>query len=83
MKSIYSSVQAKKTVMELYDRQLKNLNIPYTDLYIETSFGKTHLIECGSQSGKPLLIFHGGNATTAYNLIKWLALAAPSVQAYW
>lgn len=68
MKSIYRSEQAKKAVWELYDRQLETLKITYTDLYIYTSFGKTHLIECGSLSGKPLLVFHGGNATTAYNL---------------
>lgn len=26
------------------------------------------MIVCGSPVGKPLLVFHGGNATTAYNL---------------
>lgn len=68
MKSIYRSEESKKAVWALYDRQLEGLNIPYTDLYIDTSFGKTHLIECGNLTGKPLLVFHGGNATTAYNL---------------
>lgn len=68
MKSIYRSEQSKKAVLELYDRQLASLKIPYNDLYINTSFGKTHLIECGNLMGKPLLVFHGGNATTAYNL---------------
>lgn len=38
------------------------------DIYIDTSFGKTHLIETGNFYGKPLLVFHGGNVTTAYNL---------------
>lgn len=52
----------------MYDRQMESLKLSYTDLYIDTYFGKTHLIVCGSQTGKPLLVFHGGNATTAYNL---------------
>lgn len=68
MKSIYRNEQSKKAVWKLYDRQMENLDAPYTDLYIDTSFGRTHLIECGNLTGKPLLVFHGGNATTAYNL---------------
>lgn len=68
MKSIYRNEQSKKAVWKLYDRQMEDLEIPYTDLFVDTSFGKTHVIECGNLRGKPLLIFHGGNATTAYNL---------------
>ena len=69
MTGIYRSEHSKNAVWKLYDRQLEGLKIPYNDLYIDTSFGKTHLIECGNLTGKPLLIFHGGNATTAYNLM--------------
>ncbi|MGN0537270.1 MAG: alpha/beta fold hydrolase [Acutalibacteraceae bacterium] len=68
MKSIYRNEKSKNAVLELYDRQIEELNISYKDLYVDTTFGKTHLIECGNSEGKPLLVFHGGNATTAYNL---------------
>lgn len=68
MKSIYRNEQSKKAVWQLYDRQMDDLKVPYTDLFVDTSFGKTHIIECGNLRGKPLLVFHGGNATTAYNL---------------
>lgn len=68
MKSIYRNEQSKKTVWQLYDRQIDDLKIPYADLFVDTSFGKTHIIECGNLRGNPLLVFHGGNATTAYNL---------------
>ena len=27
------------------------------------------MVETGNKAGKPLLVFHGGNATTAYNLL--------------
>ena len=43
--------------------------MPYSDIWVNTSFGETHLIETGNLSGEPLLVFHGGNATTAYNLL--------------
>ena len=35
MKSIYRNEKSKKAVLELYDRQIEELHIPYQDLYIE------------------------------------------------
>lgn len=68
-KSIYRNRDARQTVLDLYDKQLSRINAPYKDLYVKTSFGLTHLIETGNLDGIPLLVFHGGNATTAYNLL--------------
>ena len=45
--------------------------MPFSDIYVKTSFGKTHVVETGNKAGKPLLVFHGGNTTTAYNLLKF------------
>lgn len=67
--SIYKSEIGKTKILSLYEEQLKRLKNKYEDTYIDTSFGKTHLIETGNFSGVPLLVFHGGNATTAYNLL--------------
>ena len=67
--SIYKSQAGKEKSIALYDKQLSKLNMPFSDIYVKTSFGKTHLIEIGNKTGKPLLVFHGGNATTAYNLL--------------
>lgn len=67
--SIYKSTIKKEKSLKLYDEQIKKINMPFTDIYVNTTFGKTHLIEIGNKKGKPLLIFHGGNSTTAYNLI--------------
>jgi len=66
---IYKSTKGKKVILSLYEKQLKRIKGKYEDIYIDTSFGKTHLIETGNLSGSPLLVFHGGNATTAYNLL--------------
>ena len=66
---IYKSEKGKKAILSFYEKQLKRMNKKYEDIYIDTSFGKTHLIEPGNMSGNPLLVFHGGNATTAYNLL--------------
>lgn len=67
--TIYKSVTGKKKILKLYDEQLGRLKTVYSDKWISTSFGETHLIETGNLVGIPLLVFHGGNATTAYNLL--------------
>ena len=67
--SIYKSAAGKKKIISLYNAQLKRLEIPYNDIWLDTSFGNTHLIKTGNPSGIPLLVFHGGNATTAYTLL--------------
>lgn len=66
---IYKSKIGKEKTLKLYDEQIKKLNVSYSDIYVKTSFGQTHLIETGNKKGKPLLVFHGGNSTTSYNLI--------------
>ena len=70
---IYKSREAKEKSLALYDKQLLKLNTPFSDIYVKTSFGNTHLVETGNKAGKPLLVFHGGNATTAYNLLMCIA----------
>ena len=69
MKTIYRSEEGKNRILELYDAQLSRLPIPWKDVYTETSFGRTHIVETGNFDGEPLLVFHGGNATSAYNLL--------------
>ena len=69
MKSIYKSEQGKEEIIKLYDSQLARLRNPWKDVYVDSSFGRTHIVETGNLSGEPLLVFHGGNATTAYNLL--------------
>lgn len=60
---------SQETTLNLYDKQLSKLNCEYKDIFIDTSFGATHIIETGNFVGLPLLVFHGGNSTTAYNLL--------------
>ena len=69
MKTIYRSIEGKEKIINLYDSQLSRLKTPWKDVYVDTTYGKTHIIETGSHTGEPLLVFYGGNATTAYNLL--------------
>lgn len=67
--SIYKSQIGREKSLELYDRQLSKLGSFFSDVYVNTSFGKTHIVETGNDKGIPLLVFHGGNSTSAYNLL--------------
>ncbi len=58
--SIYKSQKGRESSLELYDRQLLKLGKPFSDIYVQTSFGKTHIVEIGNYNETPLLVFHGG-----------------------
>ena len=66
--NVYKNKKGETILKELYDKQLKSLNVKYEDLWVNTRFGKSHLIKLGNPNGKPLLLFHGGNSTTPYYL---------------
>ncbi len=69
MRTIYKTKDSRQAVRKLYEEQLSKLGCAFQDIWIHTSFGETHLIETGHPGGPPLLVFHGGNSTTAYNLL--------------
>ncbi len=67
--SIYKSQKGRERSLALYDRQLLKSGKSFSDIYVRTSFGKTHIVEIGNSNETPLLVFHGGNSTSAYNLL--------------
>ena len=62
MSAIYRSEQAKIDIMKLYDEKLKSLNIDYTEIDIDTQFGRTRVVKTGNPNGKPIVLFHGFSA---------------------
>jgi len=61
MKSLFKSQSAKEEILELYDKKLAELNIESESQFVNTSFGKTHLLVSGNPSNPPLIIIHGSN----------------------
>ncbi|MCB0501838.1 MAG: alpha/beta hydrolase [Bacteroidetes bacterium] len=61
MKSLFKSIDGKKSILELYDQKLDSLHTPYEYLTVETSFGTTNIIACGDEKHPPILLFHGAN----------------------
>jgi len=73
-KAVYKNVNGKRIIQDLYDKQVSALNIDFEDIYVDTRYGKTHLLKTGGPTGKPILLFHGGNSTTPYYLRDFLCL---------
>ncbi|MCD6065416.1 MAG: alpha/beta hydrolase [Bacteroidetes bacterium] len=60
--SIYKSPETKAKIWKLYDERIRNCNIEYEEVYVDTFAGKTHVIITGEPSGPPLIVLHGINA---------------------
>ncbi len=60
--TIYKNPEAKKILMELYDKKLEACNIEYEDIYVDTYAGKTHVIATGPKDAQPIVLLHGINA---------------------
>ncbi|SOB91970.1 pimeloyl-ACP methyl ester carboxylesterase [Ureibacillus xyleni] len=58
-KKTFKTDVAKQIYFKQYDRSLKLWGIELETDYIETSFGKTHVIVCGPVSAPPLVLIHG------------------------
>jgi pimeloyl-ACP methyl ester carboxylesterase len=85
-KTVYKNERSKSIIQDLYNKQASALNIDFEDIYVDTRFGKTHLLKTGNSNGKPILLFHGGNSTSPYYLrdflcfrIKYLIYAADTM----
>ncbi len=55
-------------------QDLTPIYVEFEDIYVDTRFGKTHLLKTGNSKGKPILLFHGGNSTAPYYLRDFLFL---------
>ncbi|MGV3486973.1 MAG: alpha/beta fold hydrolase [Tuberibacillus sp.] len=66
--SIFKTLEGKETFTETYDQCLHKLwNIPFESIYINTRFGRTHVLICGNPDGAPLVLLHG----MTMNSIMW------------
>jgi pimeloyl-ACP methyl ester carboxylesterase len=79
--SLYKSAEGYQRVMEHYDGTLQEMAIPYEARYVETSFGPTHIVICGKENGKPIVLWHGQNANMM-SWLHWIPSFAPNYRIY-
>jgi pimeloyl-ACP methyl ester carboxylesterase len=58
--TIYKNV-GKRMIAQHYDDYLKTFDFEVERIYVDTSYGKTHLLVAGPPEGKPIFLFQGGN----------------------
>ena len=63
--SVFRSKTGEEAVMEAYDRLTAWWGVPYEDLYLDTSLGKTHVIASGQAGSPPLILIHAFYASAA------------------
>lgn len=59
--SLYKFEDSKKRIFELYDQKLDELDIEYESIYVNTTFGDTHILKTGDSNLPPLILVHGAN----------------------
>lgn len=73
-KTIYKSAAGKKIITEHYENYLESFTFEFERKYVETSYGKTHILIAGPPEGKPIFIFHGGNSINPMTLFRLSSL---------
>jgi len=73
-KFVYKNEECMNKIHAFYDKSLATLNVEHEDLYISTSFGKTHILIVGDKDKKPIFTLHGGNGISPLNIRLFLPL---------
>lgn len=71
--SIYKG-EGKKLITQHYDNYLKTFDFDVEQIFVDTSYGKTHVLVAGPPEGKPIFIFQGGNCINPMTLSWFLPL---------
>ena len=56
--SIYKSPQVKARFMETYDAKMEEWPVPYESVFVDTSYGKVHVIVSGPEDAPPMLLLY-------------------------
>ncbi|WP_280829976.1 alpha/beta hydrolase [Mycobacterium sp. OTB74] len=62
--SAFRSDEARAAYCKLYDAALATSTVPVTESDIETSFGRTHMLNAGDPSNPPLVALHGSGISS-------------------
>lgn len=66
--SVFRSREEEAQYVLAYDALLTEWPVPYTELFIPTRFGQTHIIASGSLSAQPLILLHSSGS----GAVQWI-----------
>ncbi|MCU0849643.1 MAG: alpha/beta hydrolase [Spirochaetes bacterium] len=73
---VYKSEEGRARMMKAYGEALSMWKVPYVETDLDTPWGKTHVITCGKNNGKPLVLLHGGSSNSSFWLMSIKDLSA-------
>lgn len=73
--SIYRSRAGRQVLEQAYWDAVEHLDVEVEERVVETRHGSTHVLVAGPADGKPVVVFHGGNATNPMSLSWYTDLA--------
>jgi len=56
---LYKSVDGYRAIMEWYESLVEKIAVPFESLYVNTRFGRTHLLAAGPKDAPPLFLISG------------------------
>lgn len=73
-KYVYKNEESMKKIHAFYDKAMDQLNVKYRELYIETTYGNTHILIVGDENKPSIITLHGGNGISPLNIRLFLPL---------
>ncbi len=64
-KPVFKTKEARQKIIEYYDMLISGLAAKHEEKFVETSYGKTHVVEAGSKDEESLVLLHGSVSNSA------------------
>lgn len=62
--SIYNSPEIEARLMEIYDEKMAEWPVPYEDVFLDTQYGRVHVIVSGAEEAPPMLLLHASGVSS-------------------
>lgn len=66
---LYTNTAGEAKLKQHYDATLASLPFPHEERWVDTSFGRAHVVVCGAPDAPPLVLWHGTAAPAPFMLL--------------
>lgn len=57
----FRTIESQKEYFDTYEKSIKLISVPFTERYVATTFGDSHVICCGNEKNPPLVLIHAAS----------------------